>query len=80
MVVGAEGMIDTENLKEALQLYKEHLQVTTKIRSAEQRGNMAMDHALKGQRKAMNLMTRQFQGGGVLGTAMLMLQYMGGMG
>ena len=80
MVVGAEGMIDTENLKEALQLYKEHLQVTTKIRSAEQRGNMAMDHALKGQRKAMNLMTRQFQGGGVLGTAMQMLQNMGGMG
>ena len=76
----AEQFFNIPNMKEALDLQKKYLQESVKIRSAEQRGNMAMDHALKGQRKAMNLMTRQFAGGGVLGTAMNMLQNMGGMG
>mgnify|MGYP003637365818 CR=1 FL=1 len=76
----AEQFFNIPNMKEALELQKKYLQESVKIRSAEQRGNMAMDHALKGQRKAMNLMTRQFAGGGVLGTAMNMLQNMGGMG
>mgnify|MGYP003634240916 CR=1 FL=1 len=80
VAANSEGFIDIANLKEALKITEDHLKVSTKIRSTEQRGNMAMDHALKGQRKAMNLMTRQFSGGGVLGTAMNMLQNVGGMG
>ena len=76
----AEQFFNIPNMKEALDLQKKYLQESVKIRSAEQRGNMAMDHALKGQRKAMNLMTRQFAGGGALGQAMNMLQQVGGMG
>jgi len=80
MSANSEGLIDIPNLKEALKIQKEFLEASVKIRSSEQRGNLAMDHALKGQRKAMNLMTRQFSGGGVLGQAMNMLQQVGGMG
>ena len=80
MSANSEGLIDIPNLKEALKIQKEFLEASVKIRSTEQRGNLAMDHALKGQRKAMNLMTRQFAGGGALGQAMNMLQQVGGMG
>jgi len=80
MSANSEGLIDIPNLKEALKIQKEFLEASVKIRSTEQRGNLAMDHALKSQRKAMNLMTRQFAGGGALGQAMNMLQQVGGMG
>ena len=80
MSANSEGLIDIPNLKEALKIQKEFLEASVKIRATEQRGNLAMDHALKGQRKAMNLMTRQFAGGGALGQAMNMLQQVGGMG
>ena len=73
-------MYDIPNMKEGFKITQEHEKIVAKIRSSEQRGNLAMDHALKSQRKAMNLMTRQFAGGGALGQAMNMLQQVGGMG
>ena len=55
VAANSEGFIDIANLKEALKITEDHLKVSTKIRSTEQRGNMAMDHALKGQRRVIKI-------------------------
>jgi hypothetical protein len=79
-VEGNGSWFDIPNMKEGLKITQEHEKIVDNMIRARQKDNLVMDHALKSQRKAMNLMTRQFAGGGVLGQAMNMLQQVGGMG
>ena len=62
-------------------LAKENINLKINLGGIQKKNNLTQDHALKAQRKSMNLMTRQMTaGGGVLGRSMAMLQQVGGMG
>ena len=76
--------ISFEQEKELIELEaRKKIEVATsqsKIYMLQKQGALQTDHALKGQRRMLEVMTKSMGGGGVLGTAMAMLQSVGGMG
>ena len=82
--MGVLAEITYEQEKELIELEaRMKIKVATeqsKIYMLQKQGALQTDHALKGQRRMLEVMTKSMGGGGVLGTAMAMLQSVGGMG
>ena len=69
------------NYKKALELQTENLRIQEKIRNISRAKNREDDDAMKRNRRMLEVMTKNISSaGGVLGTAMQMLQSVGGMG